>query len=102
MLSTAGSPDCAGGTIGERAASNARTFFAVNMSIAISPTPTQIAMSATLNVGQWWSTPFQNMWTSMKSMTQPSRTRSNTLPSAPPSTSGSPQRSARCRGCSRR
>ena len=39
---------------------------------------------------------------SMKSMTWPYRMRSNTFPSAPPSTSGSPHCSARWCGCSRR
>src|SRR5438874_270198 len=46
----AGSPACAGGTRGENPTPRGR--FDVNMSTAIKPTPTQIATSAMLNVGQ--------------------------------------------------
>ena len=51
-----GSPDCAGGTAGARRTGR-RPRLLVNMSTAMRPTPTQIAMSATLNVGQWCSSP---------------------------------------------
>ena len=80
MSSTAGSPDCAGGTGGAWSTGRGPLLL-VNMSIAIRPTPTQMATSATLNVGQWCSPtppktragqpPGVKTWKSMKSMTCP-------------------------------
>ena len=58
------------GALGRGPATGGRRFEA-NMSMAMRPTPMQMAMSATLNVGQWWSRPRRKTWTSMKSMTDP-------------------------------
>ena len=53
------------------------------LSIAISTMPTEMALSATLNEGQWW----MPTKTSRKSVTAPLDTRSIRLPTAPPTTS---------------
>ena len=69
-----------------RAARGGLPLRSASMSRKRSPTPMQMAESATLKAGQWWP----EIEKSRKSTTYPKRTRSRRFPTAPPRMSAKP------------